>query len=398
MLFAHLKEIMEKNMGMPISDCVIGVPSYFVDWQRRAYLNAASIAGLKPLRLIHDCTATALSYGIYKFDFSNRGPTYIAFIDIGHCDTQVCIASFKSGQMKILSHGFDCNLGGRDFDEILLVHFAEEFKQWYGMDVYSNTKASLRLRAACEKLKKILSANVEAPLNIECLMDKKDVKGRIKREEFEKLVSGLLERITAPCKKALADARLSAESIHSIELVGSGSRIPAISKMLATFFGREPSRKLNASECVARGCALQCAMLSPAFRVREYEDLTVCCSQKASLQRSSSFYLESFYANADVLPSDTSVNIGSFMIGPLKGSHGEKTRVKVRIQLNLHGIVSVDSATLAEDNAHSSVAGEDTGQNAERVKSDFTSVNDNPENDISASLASAHDMGREREQ
>ncbi|KAK4778459.1 hypothetical protein SAY86_005987 [Trapa natans] len=396
MLFAHLKEIMEKNMGMPISDCVIGVPSYFADWQRRAYLNAASIAGLKPLRLIHDCTATALSYGIYKSDFSNRGPTYIAFIDIGHCDTQVCIASFKSGQMKILSHGFDCNLGGRDFDEILLVHFAEEFKQRYGMDVYSNTKASLRLRAACEKLKKILSANVEAPLNIECLMDKKDVEGRIKREEFEKLVSGLLERITAPCKKALADARLSAESIHSIELVGSGSRIPAISKMLVTFFGREPSRKLNASECVARGCALQCAMLSPAFRVREYEDLTVCCSQKASLRRSSSFYLESFYANADVLPLDTSVNIGSFMIGPLKGSHGEKTRVKVRIQLNLHGIVSVDSATLAEDNAHSSVAGEDTGQNAERVKSDFTSVNDHPENDISASLTSAHDMGRER--
>ncbi|KAK4797460.1 hypothetical protein SAY86_029786 [Trapa natans] len=130
---AHLKEITEKDMEMSISNCVIGVPSYFVDSQRRAYLNVASIAGLKPLRLIHDCTATAHSYGIYKFDFANKGPTHIAFIDIGHCDTQ-------------------------------------------------------------------------------CLMDEKDVKGRIKREEFEKLVSRLLERITITCKKALVDARLSVES------------------------------------------------------------------------------------------------------------------------------------------------------------------------------------------
>ncbi|KAK4751600.1 hypothetical protein SAY87_005082 [Trapa incisa] len=428
MLFAHLKEITEKDMEMPISDCVIGVPSYFTDSQRRAYLNAASIAGLKPLRLIHDCTATALSYGIYKSDFANRGPTHIAFIDIGHCDTQVCIASFKSGQMKVLSHSFDCNLGGRDFDEVLFMHFAEEFKQQYHMDVHSNTKASLRLRAACEKLKKILSANAEAPLNIECLMDEKDVKGRIKREEFEKLVSGLLERITITCKKALVDARLSVESIHSIELVGSGSRIPAITKLLASFFGREPSRTLNASECVARGCALQCAMLSPVFRVREYEVQdsipfsigfsTNGCVISAgpngvlfpkgqlfptvkvlTLQMSSSFYLEAFYANSDELPSGATVNIGSFMIGPLKGSPGKKTKVKVRIQLDLHGIVSVDSATLAEDNAHSSVAGEDSGQNAERVESNFTSYNGQhgPENDTSASYASqAHNMGRER--
>lgn len=274
MLFGHLKEITEKNLEMPVSDCVIGVPSYFSDSQRRAYLNAASIAGLKPLRLIHDCTATALSYGIYKTNFSNRGHTYVAFVDIGHCDTQVCVALYESGQMKILSHTFDCSLGGRDFDEILFTHFAEQFKEQYNMDVYSNTKASVRLRAACEKLKKILSANAEAPLNIECLMEEKDVKGSIKREEFEKLSSDLLERIRVPCKKAVADARLSMERIHSVELVGSGSRIPAITRLLTSLFGKEPSRTLNASECVARGCALQSAMLSPVFRVREYEVTT----------------------------------------------------------------------------------------------------------------------------
>lgn len=274
MLFAHLKDVAERNLGAPFSDCIIGIPSYFTDLQRRLYWNAAAIAGLKPLRLLHDCTATALSYGIYKTDFSNTGPIYVAFVDIGHCDTQVSIVSFEPGHMRIMSHTYDRDLGGRDFDEVLFSHFVSEFKKNYDIDVNSNVKASIRLRAACEKLKKVLSANLEAPLNIECLMDEKDVKGFIKREEFEKLASGLLERISTPCTTALADAGLTVERIHSVELVGSGSRIPAITRLLTSVFKKEPSRKLNASECVARGCALQCAMLSPVFRVREYEVCT----------------------------------------------------------------------------------------------------------------------------
>lgn len=276
MLFAHLRDVAEKNLGAPFSDCVIGIPSYFMDLQRRLYWNAAAIAGLKPLRLIHDCTATALSYGIYKTDLSNTGPICVAFVDIGHCDTQVSIVSFEPGHMRTMSHTYDRDLGGRDFDEALFSHFVEEFKKNYDIDVNSNVKASIRLRAACEKLKKVLSANLEAPLNIECLMDEKDVKGFIKREEFENLSSGLLERIGIPCTRALADAGLTVERIHSVELVGSGSRIPAITRLLTSVFKKEPSRKLNASECVARGCALQCAMLSPVFRVREYEVCVLC--------------------------------------------------------------------------------------------------------------------------
>ncbi|KAB1215205.1 Heat shock 70 kDa protein 16 [Morella rubra] len=385
MLFAHLKEIAEQRLEMPISDCVIGIPSYFTDLQRRAYLNSATIAGLNPLRLMHDCTATALSYGIYKTDFPSSGPTYVAFVDVGHCDTQVSISSFETGRMRILSHTFDMNLGGRDFDEVLFTYFASQFKEQYGIDVYSNPKACLRLRAACEKLKKVLSANPEAPLNIECLMEETDVKGFIKREEFERLASGLLERISIPCKKALADAGLAAERIHSVELVGSGSRIPAITRLLASLFRREPSRKLNASECVARGCALQCAMLSPVFRVREYEVQDIIpfsigfASEEGpigtgsngvlfprcqpipsvkvlSFQRTNSFHLEAFYCNPHELPPGVSPKISLFTIGPLPSFHGEKIRIKVKVQLNLHGIVRVESATLVEDHVDDSVS------------------------------------------
>lgn len=378
MLLAHLKHIAEKNLEMPISDCVIGIPSYFSDIQRRAYLHASEIAGLNVLRLMHDGTATALGYGIYKTDFPNSGPSYVVFVDIGHCDTQVSVASFEPGQMKILAHSFDSDLGGRNFDEVLFRYFAEQFKEQYKIDVYSNTRASIRLRASCEKLKKVLSANPEAPLSIECLMDEKDVKGFITREDFEKLSSDLFERISIPCKKALADSGLNLDKILSVELVGSGSRIPAIMRILSSLFKREPRRSLNASECVARGCALQCAMLSPVFRVREYEvqdsfPFSVGFSsdegpvvtlsngvlfpkghpfpsvKMLTLHRSSTFHLDAFYAKEKELPSGSSTKISSTTVGPFQVSHSEKEKVKVRVQLNLHGIVTVDSAWLIEE-------------------------------------------------
>ncbi|WCJ18616.1 heat shock protein 91 [Euphorbia peplus] len=100
-------------------------------------------------------------------------------------DMQVCIVGYKKGQLKISAHSFDRSLGGRDFDEALFNHFPAKLKEEYKIDVYRNARACLRLRAACEKLKKFLSANPAAPLNIECLMEEKDVRGFIKRDEFE---------------------------------------------------------------------------------------------------------------------------------------------------------------------------------------------------------------------
>ncbi|RDX64723.1 Heat shock 70 kDa protein 16, partial [Mucuna pruriens] len=396
MLFAHLKTIAEKDFRTTVSYCVFGVPSYFTNLQRRAYLDAAAIVGLKPLRLFHDCTATALSYGVYKTDFPSAAPIYVAFVDIGHCDTQVSIAAFQAGQVKILSHAFDRSLGGRDFDEVLFSHFAAKFKEQYSIDVYSNARACRRLRVACEKLKKVLSANLEAALSVECLMDEKDVKGFIKRGEFENLASGLLERIHIPCNKALADAGLTVEKINSVELVGSGSRIPAITKVLTSLFKRELSRTLNASECVARGCALQCAMLSPVFLVKEYEvqdsipfsiglssDGGPICAgsddvlfQKGqpipsvkilTFQCSNLLRLEAFYANPDELPPGTSPKISCFTIGPFHGSHGSKARIEVQVQLNLHGIISIESATLVKDHVDGSVTTGDYHSNSETM-------------------------------
>lgn len=271
MVLSDLKTIAEKNLNAAVVDCCIGIPVYFTDLQRRAVIDAATIAGLHPLRLIHETTATALAYGIYKTDLPDNEPLNIAFVDVGHASLQVCIAAFKKGQLKVLAHSFDRSLGGRDFDEVLFHHFASKFKDEYKIDVHQNAKACLRLRAAVEKLKKVLSANPESPLNIECLMDEKDVRGFIKREEFEQISIPILERVKKPLEKALSDTGLSVGDISAVEVIGSGSRVPAIIKILTEFFGKEPRRTMNASECVAKGCALQCAILSPTFKVREFQ-------------------------------------------------------------------------------------------------------------------------------
>jgi heat shock protein 4 len=290
---------------------------------------------------------------------------------------QVSIVGYKKGQLKMLSHAYDRSLGGRDFDEALFKHFAAKIKEEYKIDVYQSARACLRLRVACEKLKKMLSANPEAPLNVECLMDDKDVRGFIKREEFEHISSPVLERVKGPLEKALSEAGLTAENVHFVEVVGSGSRVPAIIKIITEFFGKEPRRTMNASECVARGCALQCAILSPTFKVREFQvnegfPFSIAFSWKPDSQnntphqtvvfpkgnpipsvkaltfyRSNTFEVDVLYV--DMGDSQIAQKISTYTIGPFQPSKGEKAKLKVKVRLNIHGIVTVDSAMMLEE-------------------------------------------------
>ncbi|XP_073272792.1 heat shock 70 kDa protein 14 [Primulina huaijiensis] len=404
MVLSDLKSIAEKNLNAVVVDCCIGIPVYFTDLQRRAVIDAATIAGLHPLRLIHETTATALAYGIYKTDLPESEPLIVAFIDVGHASMQVCIASFKKGQLKILAHSFDRSLGGRDFDEVLLKHFASKFKDEYKIDVYQNARACLRLRAGCEKLKKVLSANPEAPLNIECLMDEKDVRGLIKREEFEEISIPILERVKKPLEKSLAEAGLTVENIHSVEVVGSGSRVPAIIKILSEFYGKEPRRTMNASECVAKGCALQCAMLSPTFKVREFQvnesfPYPISLSWKSTatdlqngavdnqqstivfpkgnpipsvkaltFYRPGTFTVDVQYA--DVSELQAPAKISTYTVGPFQLTNDECSKLKVKVRLNLHGIVSVESATLLEEEEIEVPVVKESGKDPTKMETD----------------------------
>ncbi|GJM97671.1 hypothetical protein PR202_ga14613 [Eleusine coracana subsp. coracana] len=325
MLFGYLKQLAEADLDAPVNDCVISVPCYFTQVQRRAYLDAAAIAGLRPLRLMHDLAATALGYGLYRSDLGGSGgPTCVAFVDIGHSDTQVAVVAFDASGMKVLSHGFDADLGGRDFDEVLFEHFVEEFRDRYRIDVVRNVKASMRLRAACEKAKKVLSANAEAVVNIECLMEEKDVRGVIRREEFEKLCAGILERVVEPCKRAMTDSGIRLERLHSVELVQD-----AVPASIGFCMSEGPISTLSSNALFRRGQPI------PSVKI-------------VTLQKNSSFNLDAFYVDENELPPGTSTSIGSFQIGPFQ-AHTENSKVKVKLRLNLHELISVESATLIDD-------------------------------------------------
>ena len=237
-MYLHkLKDITSAELKGPVSDCVITVPGWFTEVQRRAVLSAAEMVGLNCLRLVNDLTAAALGYGITKLDLPEDKPRNVAFVDIGHSSYSVSIVSFLKGQLTVRGNAYDTHFGGREFDAVIVDHLAEQFKEKYKIDVYSNKKALLRLRVAAERCKKVLSANPQAPVNIESIMDDKDVNAMVDREEFEQWASHLFSRTESVLAKALENAGMTTDDIHSVEIVGGTTRIPAIKATISKFFG-----------------------------------------------------------------------------------------------------------------------------------------------------------------
>lgn len=379
MLFTKLKSITEMNLKKPVQDCVISVPTYYTDAERRALLDSAAISGLNCLRLFNDTTAVALAYGIYKQDLPAVGetPRNVFFVDMGHSALQVAAVSFQKGKLKVLATAFDARLGGQHFDRVIWEHFAEDFKKRYGIDVRTNKRAGIRLLTECEKIKKHMSVNSsELHLNIECLMDDKDVHGKMKREMFEQLSASLIAAVDAPLQKALSDSGLKKEEIYAVEIIGGSTRIPAVKSKIQTVFGREPSTTLNVDEAVSRGCALQCAMLSPTFKVRDFSVQDSCpysvslrwnapveeetsteifplhhaapFSKMLTFYRKEAFELEASYSDSAAVNFPES-KIGSFRINKVvPKADGESSKVKVKVRMNIHGVFTIKQASLVE--------------------------------------------------
>ncbi|KAF7206183.1 heat shock 70 kDa protein 4 [Nothobranchius furzeri] len=380
MLLSKLKETAESALKKPVVDCVISVPSYFTDSERRSLMDAAQIAGLNCLRLMNETTAVSLAYGIYKQDLPapEEKPRIVVFVDLGHSGYQVSVCAFNKGKLKVLATAFDSDLGGKDFDDILVNHFCEEFAKKYKLDVRSKPRALVRLYQECEKLKKLMSANSsDLPLNIECFMNDIDVSGKLNRGQFEEMCAELLAKVEGPLRSVMEQAKLKKEDIYAVEIVGGASRIPAVKERISKFFGKELSTTLNADEAVARGCALQCAILSPAFKVREFsitdivpysislkwnsaaeEGLSDCevfsknhaapFSKVLTFYRKEPFTLEAYYDNPKELPYPNAT-IGQFLVqNVVPQASGESAKVKVKVRVNVHGVFSVSSASLVE--------------------------------------------------
>lgn len=383
MFLTRARQTASAELKLPVNDMVIAVPAWYTDAQRRSILDAAEISGLKILRLINETTATALGYGITKLDLPGpeETPRRVAFVDCGHSNYTCSIVEFKKGELKVLSTAYDRHFGGRNIDKAIVNHFAKEFKDNFKIDINENPKAKLRVAAACEKLKKVLSANASAPINIESLMNDIDVKGFLKREELEELIKPLLEKVTVPLEQALAESKLKKEDIDFVELVGASTRVPAVKNAVQTFFGKPLSFTMNADEAIARGCAFSCAILSPVFRVRDFsihdivnypieftwdksadipdEDTNLTVFQRGNVMpstkiltfyRKQPFDLEAKYAKPELLPGKTNPWIGRFSVKGVKADKADDFMIcKLKARVNLHGVLNVESGYYVED-------------------------------------------------
>ncbi|KAI3394209.1 hypothetical protein diail_3024 [Diaporthe ilicicola] len=384
MFLSKIKATTSAELKLPVSDIVLSVPPWFTDIQRRALIDAAEVAGLKLLRLMNDTTAAALGYGITKLDLpsAEEKPRRVAFIDVGHSNYTCSIVEFKKGELVVKATAWDRHYGGRSFDKALVDHLQKEFLAKYKIDIFTNARAVARVAAAAEKTKKILSANQQAPVNIECLMNDIDVSAMVTRQEFEALIEPLLTKTTAPLEQALADAKLTKDDIDVIEVVGGGSRVPAVKDRIQAFFGKTLSFTLNADEAAARGCAFSCAILSPVFRVRDFsvqdvipypiefawekaadipdEDTSLVVFNKGGVQpstkiltfyRKQAFDLEARYVKPEDLPGKINPWIGRFSVKGVKAAGGPDDFMicKLKARVNIHGVLNVESGYYVED-------------------------------------------------
>ncbi len=376
MLFTKLRETAESALTTKVKDVVISVPVYYTDRERRAMMDAAAVAGFNVLKLMNDTTATALAYGIYKQDLPppEEKARHVVFVDAGHRGLQVAACSFHKGKLALQSCAFDEDCGGRTFNEALASYFAEDFKKRYKVDAKTNPKALLKLMGEVEKVKKQMSANTnKLPLSIECFMDDKDVSGSVNRETFESIIAPQLQKTESVLRSCLASSKWKPDDIYAVEIVGGSTRIPAIKTLIEKVFGKTPNTTLNADEAVARGCALQCAMISPTFKVREFSiadiqpfpiklkwqaesdsgDMEVFprfhavpFSKMLTFYRRDDFSVQGEYDGEAPIADQ---HIGSFEIGEVKPmADGSNQKVKVKIRVNPNGIFTVASASIVE--------------------------------------------------
>jgi molecular chaperone DnaK len=262
-----MKQTAEDYLGHEVTQAVITVPAYFNDSQRQATKDAGKIAGLEVLRIINEPTAAALAYGVDK---AEKGDRKIAVYDLGGGTFDVSIIEIANidgdKQIEVLSTNGDTFLGGEDFDQRIMDYLVDEFRKEQGIDLKTDMLALQRLKDAAEKAKIELSNSGQTEVNLPYVTadatGPKHLVVKLTRAKLETMVEDLIERSLAPCRQAMADARVTAADIDEVILVGGQTRMPKVQEAVEALFGRAPRRDVNPDEAVAAGAAVQGAVLS----------------------------------------------------------------------------------------------------------------------------------------
>jgi len=260
MTLQKLRQAAEDYLGEKVEKAVITVPAYFNDAQRQATKDAGKIAGLQVERLVNEPTAAALAYGLDK-----KKDELIAVYDFGGGTFDISILEVGDGVVEVKATNGDTHLGGDNIDQRVIDWLLEEFKRDQGIDLAQDPMAVQRLKEAAEKAKIELSSAHETELNLPFITadasGPKHLNLKLTRSKFEQLVEDIIERSIEPSKQALKDAGIEASAIDEVVLVGGQTRMPAIQKLVAEVFGKEPHRGVNPDEVVAIGAAIQGGVL-----------------------------------------------------------------------------------------------------------------------------------------
>ncbi len=256
-----LKKSAENYLGQTVEDAVITVPAYFNDSQRQATKDAGRIAGLNVLRIINEPTASALAYGLDK----QKNET-IAVYDFGGGTFDISILEVGDNVVEVKSTNGDTHLGGDDIDQRVMDWIVDEFRKDQGIDLSKDKMALQRLKEAGERAKIELSTTMETEINLPFITadqtGPKHLNMKLTRAKLEQLSEDLFQRTMEPCKKALADAKMTPSDVHEVVLVGGSTRIPKVQEMVKQFFGKEPHKGVNPDEVVALGAAVQAGVLA----------------------------------------------------------------------------------------------------------------------------------------
>ena len=260
MILSKIKADAEAFLGEKVTEAVITVPAYFDDSQRQATKDAGKIAGLEVKRIINEPTAAALAYGL-----EGKKDEKIAVFDLGGGTFDVSVLELGDGVFEVRSTNGDTHLGGEDFDNRIVNHFLEVFKQQEGIDLKGDKAAMQRLKDEAEKAKKELSSTSETEINLPFITADADgpkhFEYKLTRSKLEELVADLIDRLAEPVHKALKDADMSASDIDEVVLVGGMTRMPAVVEKVKSIFGKDPLKGVNPDEVVAIGAAIQGGVL-----------------------------------------------------------------------------------------------------------------------------------------
>uniref|UniRef100_A0A4W6DG48 Hypoxia up-regulated protein 1 n=1 Tax=Lates calcarifer TaxID=8187 RepID=A0A4W6DG48_LATCA len=282
MMLNYSRGLAQDFAEQPIKDAVITVPAFFNQAERRAVLQAAQMSGLKVLQLINDNTAVALNYGVFRRKDIDSTAKNVMFYDMGSGSTTATIVTYQTvksketgtqPQLQIRGVGFDRGLGGFEMDLRLRDHLAKLFNEQKKSkkDVRENHRAMAKLLKEAQRLKTVLSANVEFMAQVEGLMDDIDFKAKVTRTEFEELCADLFERVPRPVQEALTAAEMKLDEIEQVILVGGSTRVPKVQEVLLKAVGKEElGKNINADEAAAMGAVYQAAALSKAFKVKPF--------------------------------------------------------------------------------------------------------------------------------